>query len=81
MSSNESVLDQCDECGGTGESGTYYVDGSPRPCGTCRGEGLVLRRYSTSRRGGSRAPVSQGIEVPGSSPERALPRTGTKEGT
>jgi len=29
----------CHECSGSGESGTCYDDGSPRPCGACRGDG------------------------------------------
>src|ERR1700739_2652248 len=36
MNNENSVIDQCDECAGSGENGTYYADGSPRPCGTCR---------------------------------------------
>jgi hypothetical protein len=31
----------CAECNGDGCSGSYYEDGSPRPCPDCRGNGLV----------------------------------------
>lgn len=34
-------LDTCAECNGDGCSGSYYEDGSPRPCPDCRGRGLV----------------------------------------
>lgn len=32
----------CPGCKGSGQSGSYYDDGSPRPCGYCNGEGLIV---------------------------------------
>jgi DnaJ-class molecular chaperone len=42
----ESEIDTCDACGGTGESESRYLDGSPQPCGECKGKGLVLKYLS-----------------------------------
>jgi hypothetical protein len=33
------MLTACATCNGDGESGAHYDDGSPQPCGDCRGNG------------------------------------------
>jgi hypothetical protein len=36
----------CMECMGTGDSGTYWEDGSPKQCRACGGDGSVPQRGS-----------------------------------
>jgi DnaJ-class molecular chaperone len=38
----ETEIDTCDACGGSGESDARYLDGSPQPCGECKGRGRSL---------------------------------------
>lgn len=35
----EGDAETCAACDGSGESGARYLDGSPQPCGECRGNG------------------------------------------